>query len=202
MQQFYNKWWEEGAIDEGYDFKWKWPIIKRVMPYKGKVLDFGCGTGRYIEELLKLNPYKIVGIDISDSAIKIAKKRFPNPEFYAVGGDEKLPLKSANVDFVLAADVIEHIFDVTNFICEMKRVMKKGGRIFISTPYHGMIKNIVVSLIGFDKVFDPTAAHIRFFTKNNLSKLLTENGFRIIEYGQYGRFKPLSRGMYFLSEKL
>lgn len=203
MIKFYNDFWQKNKEGHFFDFSFKWPLVKELVTKKKKltILDYGCGTGRYIEELLKLNPYKIIGTDISDYAIKIAKKRFPNSKFYVVGGDEKLPVKSANVDFVLAADVIEHIFDVTNFLCEVKRVMKKGGKIFISTPYHGVIKNIIISLIGFDNAFNPTAAHIRFFTKKSLSKLLTEIGFKIIAYGQYGRFKPVSRGMFFIAEK-
>jgi len=205
MKKFHDKWWKEGALHEGHDFQWKWPIIKRTLPAKNKtILDFGCGEGRYIEEILKVNPYKIIGADISEYAIKKAKKKFPNGRFYVTSGDdgEKLPFATNSADFILAADVIEHIFDVVNFVSEMNRTLKKGGRIFISTPYHGTIKNLVIALVGFDTAFNPTWAHIRFFTKKSLTKLLEENGFKILEYGQYGRFKPFSMGMYFIAKKI
>jgi len=205
MKKFHDKWWKEGALHEGHDFKWKWPVIKRSLPSKNStILDFGCGEGRYIEEFLKVNPYKIIGADISAYAIKNAKKKFPKGRFYIISGDdgEKLPFKTAKADFILAADVIEHIFDVTNFLKEMNRTLKKGGKIFISTPYYGTIKNVLLALFGFDIAFNPTWAHIRFFTKRSLSKLLEKNGFEILDYGQYGRFKPLSMGMYFVAKKI
>lgn len=203
MKKIYDLWWKEGGLAEGHDFKWKWPKIKRVLPPKNStILDFGCGEGRYIEEFLKVNPYKIVGIDISSYAIKEAKKKFPKAKLYALSGDEKLPIKNENIDFILAADVIEHIFDVSNFLLEMNRCLKKGGKIFISTPYYGTIKNLVIALIGFEIVYSPHSQHIRFFTKKSLSTLLKNHGFSIISYGEYGRFKPLSRGMYFVAEKV
>lgn len=204
MKKFHDKWWKEGALHEGHDFKWKWPVIKNALPIKNStILDYGCGDGRYIEEFLNVNSYRIIGADISAYAIKQAKKKFPKARFYVTGGDnEKLPINSSSVDFILAADVIEHIFEVESFLVEMNRTLKKGGKIFISTPYHGRIKNIFIALFGFDTSFNPTWAHIRFFTKNSLSKLLKKHGFKIIEYNQYGRFKPLSMGMYFIAKKV
>ena len=198
----YDKWWKEGGHGVEYDFKWKWPVIKRILPSQNStILDFGCGEGKYIGECLRVNSYKIIGIDVSKYAISKAKKKFPNARFYSVFAGEKIPVRSGTVDFVLAGDVIEHVLDVMGFVSELNRVLKKGGRIFISTPYHGTIKNIVISLIGFDIAFNPLYQHIRFFTKKSLTKILEDNGFKILEYNQYGRFKPVSRGMYFIAEK-
>jgi SAM-dependent methyltransferase len=203
MKTFHDKWWSEGAIHEGHDFKWKWPVIKRILPTKNStVLDFGCGDGRYIEEFLKINPYKILGADISPYAIREAKKKFPKANFHVVSEEKKLPFNNESIDFILAADVIEHLFDVPNFLSEMNRILKKSGKIFISTPYHGTIKNLIIALIGFDTAFNPTWAHIRFFTKKSLSDLLRKHGFDIVEYNQYGRFKPVSNGMYFVAKKV
>ncbi len=203
MEKTYNEWWKGKPLDEGHDFKWKWPVIKGVLPKKNStILDFGCGEGRYIEEFLKINQYKIIGTDISSFAIKNAKKKFPKGRFYALSGDDKIPVQSNSVDFILAADVIEHIFDIPNFLSELNRVLKKDGKIFISTPYHGTIKNLIIALIGFDTAFNPLYQHIRFFTKKSLTNLLIENGFKIIDYGQYGRFRPVSMGMYFIAKKV
>jgi len=203
MKDFYDYWWKEDKHWEGHDFKWKWPHLKKVLPTKNStILDFGCGEGRYIEEFLKINPYKIIGADISSFAINKAKKRFPKGKFFVISGDDQLPIKEGSVDFIFAGDVIEHIFDTPNFTSEMNRVLKKGGKIFISTPYHGLIKNIIIALIGFDISFDPTAQHIRFFSKKSLTKLLNSSGFTVEEYGNYGRFRPVSRGMFFVSKKI
>lgn len=202
MKKFYDYWWKEDRHWEGHDFKWKWPKIKEILPPKNStILDFGCGEGRYIEEFLKVNPYKIIGTDISSYAINRAKKNFPKGKFHVVSGDDRVPLNDKSVDFILAADVIEHIFDTPNFVSEMNRVLKKGGKIFISTPYHGTIKNLIIALIGFEISFNPTAQHIRFFSKKSLTNLLKKYGFTIVDYGQYGRFKPVSMGMYVVAKK-
>lgn len=203
MKKFYDNWWKVDRHWEGHDFKWKWPVVKEHLPPKNStILDFGCGEGRYIEEFLKVNSYKIVGTDISSYAINKAKKKFPKAKFYVLSGDDKLPLSDNSVDFIFAGDVIEHIFDVPNFMLEMNRVLKKNGKIFISTPYHGFLKNLVIVFVGFDISFDPVAQHIRFFTKKSLGKLLNKYGFSVIKYNQYGRFKPLSMGMYFVAKKV
>jgi len=202
MKKFYDAWWKNGAIGVSDDFKWKWPKIRQALPSKNAtMLDFGVGDGRYINEVLSIRPYKIIGIDISEYALAKSRKKFPKARFYHLSGDDKLPVKDKSVDFVIAGDVIEHIFDVPNFLTEMNRILKKNGTLFISTPYHGMIKNIVLSIIGFDIVFDPTSPHIRFFTKNSLIRLLKQHKFAIPEYGQYGRFPPVSKGMYVLAQK-
>ncbi len=202
MRKFYDHWWQAGAVGVSHDFRWKWPAIKRTLPVHGStVVDFGCGDGRYISAILKTGPYRIIGVDISPYALKTAKRRFPDARFLAHSGDDRLDIATQSVDYVVAGDVIEHIFDVRNFLSEMRRILKKDGTLFISTPYHGLIKNIVIALIGFDTVFDPTTPHIRFFTKRSLTGMLSEYGFRIREYGQYGRFRPLSQGMYVIASR-
>lgn len=202
-KNIHDLWWKEGALAEGHDFKWKWPKIKPELPKANSViLDFGCGDGRYVNEFLKVNDYKIIGTDISPHAINQAKRKFPKVKFFVTPEDQKLTIKNESIDFTLAADVIEHIFDVSNFLCEMNRCLKKGGKIFISTPYHGTIKNLVIALVGFEVSFNPLSQHIRYFTKKSLSDLLKSHGFSVLSYGEYGRFKPLSRGMYIVAKKV
>ncbi len=203
MKKFYDQWWKDGAIGVSNDFKWKWPNIKRTLPKKNStILDFGCGDGRYIQAISDVGTYKMIGADISEYALKKAKKRFPDVTFYRISGDEKIPVKSNSVDYVIAGDVIEHIFDARIFLTQMNRILKNGGKIFISTPYHGLIKHIVIALIGFDIVYEPTTPHIRFFTKKSLIKMVESHGFRVLEYNQYGRIRPLSHGMFVIAEKI
>lgn len=205
MLKFYNEFWEHNKKGEFYDFFIKWSLIKELIINRKNltVLDYGCGVGRFIQEIIKINPQsKIYGMDISSMAIKIAKKKFPVASFFVQDDDEKFPIRNGSVDLVLAMDVLEHIFGVQKILHEFNRVLKPGGQIFITTPYFGLIKNLIIVFFGFETVFDPSAGHIRFFSKKSLLSLLTKNGFEVTKLGYYGRFYPIPRAMYIKARKI
>lgn len=202
MKKYYERYWDER--EEMGDFKIKWNAVKSNIPIeKGlKFLDFGCGKGLLLEEILKINPsLEATGADVSKTALEFAKKAFPKANFIKIEEGEKLPFKNNSFDFILAADVLEHVYDTDLIFSELSRILKPSGKIFISVPYHGMFKNIVISFIGFDFYFDPRQPHIRFYTKNNLFKMVKENGLTVVSNGYYGRIYPLSHGMYVVCKK-
>ena len=67
--------------------------------------------------------------------------------------------------------MIEHVYDTEQFVTEIARVLAPGGFFFITTPFHGYVKNFILALIGFDKHFDVTGPHIRFFSDRALHNL-------------------------------
>jgi ubiquinone/menaquinone biosynthesis C-methylase UbiE len=205
MGTFYEQYWKNKKKNSLVDFNWKWPAIKKYIPVeKINILDFGCGTGEIIKASIKIsNKSTFTGIDISNNAIRRAKKRFDKSvHFYQVEDGAKFPLKSGSFDYITALDVIEHIYDVDKAISELHRVLKKKGKILITTPFNGAVKIILFTLLGyFDKYFDPIGPHIRFFNPRSLSKVLTNHRFNIKKIGYFGRFYPLSRGFYVISQK-
>ena len=52
-------------------------------------------------------------------------------------------------DFVFSSEVLEHIYDVENAFSEVARILKPGGRLLLTTPYHGLIKNILITRFFF-----------------------------------------------------
>ncbi|KAM4023847.1 putative methyltransferase [Anomaloglossus baeobatrachus] len=89
-------------------------------------VDVGCGTGRYT---LPLAPHfkKVLGLDISDSQISVAKQiSLAKNVSYMVAPAEKLPLKDASVDLVHAG-LAAHWFTIDKFVNEANRVLKTGG---------------------------------------------------------------------------
>lgn len=203
MNNYYNRYWAT-YNDTTKDFDYKWPAIFPIIPRKQSIsiLDIGCGTGKVLAEIKKLNPQaQIFGVDVSSRAINVARKLLPQCKFTLIKDGEKLPFKNNSMDYIFSFDVIEHIYDIQNILYEYKRILKPGGNILISTPYHGLIKNLVIALIGFEKVFNPYEGHIRFFTKKSLSLGFRMINFEIIKIGYFGRFYPLWRGMYLLAHK-
>ncbi len=208
MKKFYERYWRGSHYNEltndlKNDFIYKWPILERLIPREPiRIVDFGCGNGMVLRNLRKLTPKSnFIGIDISAAAIKQAHQKNTDVKFFRVDDGDDIPLKSNSIDYILAGDVIEHVYDTESMFKEFYRILKKNGQILITTPYYGLIKNILIVLINFDLVFDPKGPHIRFFTKKSLTVSLMEVGFSIKKFGYFGRFFPISNAMYIMAQK-
>lgn len=205
MSIYYEKYWEEKDKDELNDFKYKWTSVKNILQRlkKGKVLDFGCGAGWLLKKIIDYFPSnQYVGTDLSIAGLKRAKSKLPNVKFIQSEGGEKLPFLNNEFDIILATDVIEHVYDVSTLLSEWNRILKLNGVIVITTPYFGFIKNILISIFGFEMVFDPTGPHIRFFTDNSLKSTLEKYDFKVIQINHFGRFFPVSRGVLVVAKKV
>ena len=88
------------------------PMMLKMMPnIEGKrVLLLGCGTAEESELLKKFNPKSITGIDLSEKSIEVAKKAYPDLDFY-VGDMHELPFDNNSFDFVYSSLVINYAKD-------------------------------------------------------------------------------------------
>lgn len=100
-----------------------------------RILDFGCGTGRYWKELLKVYPEKLIGCDISESMITKLKKKFPRSEVYIINNNNLHFFSDHSFDFIISTLVIAHIKNIEEIVIEWNRLLKKEGEIFI-TDFH------------------------------------------------------------------
>ena len=99
------------------------------------VLDIACGSGYGSDLLLKSGARSVIGVDISQEAIEYCKKQYDNIDF--IQGDVKsIPLPDNSVDVVVSFETIEHVDAEaqSGFMDEIKRVLKTGGLLVISTP--------------------------------------------------------------------
>lgn len=202
MKKFYERYWD-GTPAELADFKYKWPVLSFFIPVKKcRILDYGCGKGKILSEIRSMNPHaSLYGADISSIARRASKTLVPNSTIVSIDENQHIRLPNNFFDFVLSLDVIEHIYDTEKVFMEFKRLVKNGGMLLLSTPYNGLIKNIIISFIGFDIVYNPTSPHIRFYTKKSLERLLKKYGFSAVKFGYYGRIPFVWRGMFVLAKK-
>lgn len=111
------------------------------------ILDLGCGNARDIIPMLESGA-RITGIDISQGMINEAQRDLEEAGYpwvsMQVGDATHLPFPDNCFDKVLCSEVIEHIPDADKAVGEMFRVLKRGGRLVISTPNR-------LSLYGFDR---------------------------------------------------
>lgn len=202
MINYYERYWNERETLE--DFSYKWPVLKNFVPRKSKIriLDFGCGKGTILLEMRKINPKaSFYGVDVSVKAINFIRKGDKKTRLYEIVDGGKLPFDDGFFDFIIASDVLEHVYDTENAFSELSRVLKTGGKILISVPYNGLLKRAIISLFFFDQIFEPSTPHIRFYTKTNLEKYLRKYKIETLKVGYYGRFYPLSNGMYIIGKK-
>ncbi len=98
-----------------------------------RVLDLGCGNGRFYD-LLEDRSVGYVGLDISEGLLREARKRHPEATF--VRGDAtELPFQDASFDAVFSFAVLHHIPSEelrARFISEMRRVLRPGGTLIVS----------------------------------------------------------------------
>jgi len=151
---------------------------KRV---RGKILDFGCGFGYGTKMLLK-EDREVIGVDISKEAIDYAKKNYPGPKYLEIF-ENKIPFPNDYFDAVIAFEVIEHVKDPELLLLEIKRVMKKGAKLYISTPnprhFSNRIRFILRGCKWPDKADEENIYHIREYPFFQFVLLLNRSGFQV-----------------------
>lgn len=177
-------------------------LKKQMVGNTISVLDAGCGHG-YFTYFLKKKGYHVVGVDISYKAIEKARASCPEIEFKVCSLSDRLPFENNTFDVVWSTEVIEHIYDVYTYIREINRVLKPKGLFVLTTPYHGLIKNLAIALFSYDKHFcNIEGGHIRFFSNRCLEGLFERFGFKVIEKKYIGRVWPVSKSIYIVGRKL
>jgi 2-polyprenyl-6-hydroxyphenyl methylase/3-demethylubiquinone-9 3-methyltransferase len=97
-------------------------------------------------------------------------------------------LPDSSFDVVWAGETIEHVADTPGWLSEVRRVLRPGGNLLLSTPAHGRLARLRLALSdrAFDAHFDPRADHLRFYTQRTLRRSLEDCGFGDIEVGEAG----------------
>jgi 2-polyprenyl-3-methyl-5-hydroxy-6-metoxy-1,4-benzoquinol methylase len=156
-------------------------LLERVRPGE-RVLDVGCGEGWFAAELAAAGA-EVVAIDVAEEPLRRARARHPQLDVLLVRVEGGWPLEDASFDVVWAGETIEHVADTAGWLSEVRRVLRSGGSLLLSTPDHGRIAMLGLALSGraFAAHFDPRADHLRFYTRRTLTRLLDEFGFQEVD---------------------
>jgi SAM-dependent methyltransferase len=197
-EAFYEKYWDGGADVPASDpttperKRLLLDVLARSVRPGGSVLDLGCGCGIFTA-WLKEAGYDAVGADVSEKALSSARRKHEGIRFLRLNDDGALPFADSSFDAVWASEVLEHVLDVGAFLSEVRRVLKPGGLLILTTPYHGILKNVLVAVLKFDRHFDPEGPHIRFFDRKGLTRCLDRAGFAPLSWRGIGRLPGLYR---------
>jgi 2-polyprenyl-3-methyl-5-hydroxy-6-metoxy-1,4-benzoquinol methylase len=178
------------------------PVMLRLARDSGAktVIDAGCGNG-VLANLLQRNGFRVRGFDADAGGIAIAAKKYPDVEF-TVGTFEQ---RSGNlVDLVVSTEVVEHLYSPHDLGSFCFAALRPGGRLIISTPYHGYLKNMALSLVNkWDTHHLPNwhGGHIKFWSRKTLTQMLEKAGFQITGFVGVGRVPYLWKSMILIAQK-
>jgi len=117
----------------GIDKLWRKKAIKMIGKYNPKsVLDIATGTGDFAIEALKINPDKIVGVDISNGMLekgreKMKKKGYDTKITLQNADSENLPFEDKTFDAITVGFGVRNFEDLEKGLSEMHRVLTDGG---------------------------------------------------------------------------
>lgn len=158
-----------------------------------RVLDLGCGAGTTTRQLVSDTArYQVVGADISPTALAAFAEATGRPGVRLSA--PALPFRPDSFDLVISDDVVEHLVDTDQYAREIRRVLRPGGWLMLSTPNLAAWFNRIALLVGlqpaftevsFERVFgrpgEDIVGHLRVFTWRSISEFLEYHGFEIVE---------------------
>jgi SAM-dependent methyltransferase len=182
--------------NHAHKLKFPWTL------YHGPIVDFlgsevartpglevlNLGSGPFFElERLPRDRRRYTVCDIDERAIRVARElhgdRLKGADVIRVG--EPLPYASGAFDLVVSMDVIEHLDDPEPWAREAFRVLRPGGRLFLTTPNYGsgslrVIEQTVLEAIARRHGFSRSALHPTKFDRGRLEGLLSKLGARAV----------------------
>jgi ubiquinone/menaquinone biosynthesis C-methylase UbiE len=176
---YFDRIWErvpEGAVPERFAARRDF-LLAGVRPGE-RVLDVGCGEGAFSAALAAAGA-RPVGIEVAAEPLRRARRRHPELELELVGTE--VPFPAASFDVAWAGEVLEHVADGPGLLDELRRVLRPGGRLLVTTPDHPrrLVLGLALRRAAFERHFDPRADHLRFFTPRTLTLLVEDAGFSV-----------------------
>ncbi|MFH1229780.1 MAG: methyltransferase domain-containing protein, partial [Candidatus Aenigmatarchaeota archaeon] len=160
-------------------FSYKW--TKDYFHKGDRLLDIGCLFGSYLD-FFKDSKVELHGLDIYENIMEDNKKKFPKMKFHTASILD-MPLPSNYFDAVTLWETIEHIPEGTESRAfkEVRRIMKKGSHLFVSTPHYNM-KSIALDFLQI--IFKKH----RHYKKEDIVKLIEKSGFKVEKVEYHGKY--------------
>jgi SAM-dependent methyltransferase len=155
----------------------------RFLPERGRVLEVGCGAGRFLRAVHAARPeLELIGTDVSRGALAELSRLAPELEIRpATRG--ALPARDGEFDAVLLLDVLEHLGDPAGMLAEIRRVLAPGGVLHAHVPCEGDPRSLWRWLPGqhgagaWKRRF---GGHLQRFRRRELLDLIEAAGFVVL----------------------
>jgi 2-polyprenyl-6-hydroxyphenyl methylase/3-demethylubiquinone-9 3-methyltransferase len=182
-------------------------VLRAVLEEPGvrTVLDAGCGNGQLAARLAG-HGLHVSGFDTSHSGITHARRLAPAVcfEVASVYDDLQEVFGGQSFDACISVEVIEHLYDPGAGVQRIFDVLRPGGLLVLTTPYHGYLKNLALAISGrLDSHFTALwqGGHIKFWSRATLRTLLEDTGFEVVKFEGAGRVPLLWKSMIAIARK-
>ena len=171
-----------------------------------RIMDLGAGNGALCSTLAAAG-YEVVGVENDKQGVEIARSVYSDIPFYNYGVQDnpaELLAHERPFDVVVSTEVVEHLFSPHLLPIYARQVLKEGGYLIVTTPYHGYLKNLALSIFGhWDNHFSSLwhGGHIKFWSRTTLTQLLHENGFQVVAFSGVGRCHYLWKSMVIVAQR-
>jgi SAM-dependent methyltransferase len=158
----------------------------RGLPRDSTLLAVGCEQA-FLAPHLAAYSNDVTVLDTSGGQLAQLARRFPDIAFLQHHPANPLPFAHDTFDAIWCCEFLDRIFDPAAALREMHRVLAPGGRLMITVPDHGPVRNVLIALFRWDQHFAPTNPRIRYFTRSSLVQLARQAGFGEIKTVTGGR---------------
>ena len=188
-RQYHEELWGDVPVGRRPpDFERRLAFLRRYAVAGARVLDVGCGEGAFTSALAA-DGAVVTGIDVAAEPLRRAAERDRDLDLRLADAEPpSWPLADGAFDVVWAGEVIEHVADTAGWMSELRRVLRSGGTLALSTPDHGPLARLALGLAprAFDRHFDPRRDHLRFYTRRTLTLLLSDFRFESVQLSGLG----------------
>lgn len=177
----------------------RWHALKHLFESEVKddsvMLDIGGYDGEISYRLKNIFPsLKIAVVDVDQSGLKLASERGLNTLCASV---LELPIEDERIDFILCLDLIEHVKKDDKLVKEISRVLKKNGKVILTTPMQNGVSFPFLSKQRIEAI-NKSWEHVRNgYSLEEIKELFQNNNLNIIKTGKYFNF--FSRTVYCFS---
>ena len=154
-------------------------FIKPELNKSYSILDIGCATGGFLKHIKQQGYINLYGIEMSQMYVDIAKQ--DKDLVIKCGLAEQLPYNNNQFDFLVADQVVEHLFDPNKIFIEAKRILNKDGLFCISVPNAELYDDYLF----FDFLWFIMREHVQHFDLLHLTALAGIHGFELLKHSAY-----------------
>ena len=158
-------------------------VIARMITAGSTVLDVGCSTGELGRYLTNSKDCIVDGLDYNPVALSVAKAHYRSVALADLNQDRIDSLiGSQTYNYIVCADVLEHLLDPSNLLDQLKEHLTDSGQIIFSVPnvtYIGVVVELLFGKFNYrdDGILDRT--HLHFFTKDSFTEFLIQHQLRV-----------------------